>query len=51
MRRGIAFDWLLFVFGSVPLFVASVYYLFTNGRTPFGIGYGFIALMVASILH
>jgi hypothetical protein len=51
MRRGIAFDWLLFIFGSVPLFVGSVFYLFTIGRIPFGIGYGFIALMVASILH
>jgi hypothetical protein len=51
MNRGIAFDWFLFIFGSVPLFVASAFYLITKGRIPFVIGYCFIALIVASNMH
>lgn len=51
MRPGIAFDWFLFIFGSVPLIVISAFYLITKGRIPVVIGYSFVVLVATSILH
>lgn len=51
MKRGIAFDWFIFIIGSVPLVVISAFYLITKGGIPIAIGYCFIGLMFASNLH